>query len=147
MTKQEIIALIAAKIEGQGSQVDVGGGLPKILKGIIDLIQPAPEPIEPEPLVVDGTVEESVEESELIFVPGDVDFDTALPVFEGGGCVLLVNAVDEVRVISAHLIYEGTSGVKEMIGIDTTGKRWVWREEVEIPEDPEEPIDPEEPEE
>lgn len=36
MTKQEIIALIDAKIAGQGSAVDVGGALPQILKEILD---------------------------------------------------------------------------------------------------------------
>ena len=46
MTKQEIKALVAAKIEGQGSMVDVGGVLPTIINEIIDLIpepQPTPE--------------------------------------------------------------------------------------------------------
>ena len=38
MTKDEIKSLVAAKIAGQGSMVDVGGGLPTILNEIIDLI-------------------------------------------------------------------------------------------------------------
>lgn len=38
MTKEEIIAAITAKIEGQGTNVDAGGGLAPILKAIIDLI-------------------------------------------------------------------------------------------------------------
>lgn len=38
MTKQEIKDLIAAKIAGQGSQVDSGGALDKVLNGIIDNI-------------------------------------------------------------------------------------------------------------
>lgn len=37
MTREEIIALIDAKIAGQGSAVDVGGALPAILKGLADL--------------------------------------------------------------------------------------------------------------
>lgn len=41
MTKQEIQALIDAKIAGQGSAVDVGGALPTILSEIIDTIQQA----------------------------------------------------------------------------------------------------------
>lgn len=36
MTKQEIKDLIAAKIAGQGSAVDVGGALPVILNEILD---------------------------------------------------------------------------------------------------------------
>lgn len=38
LTKEQIVALINAKIAGQGSAVDVGGALPAILKGIIDVI-------------------------------------------------------------------------------------------------------------
>lgn len=38
MTKEEVRALIKAKIEGQGSAIDAGSVLPAILNGIIDLI-------------------------------------------------------------------------------------------------------------
>ena len=38
MTKEEIKALIAEKIAGQGNQVDSGGALADILNGIIDSI-------------------------------------------------------------------------------------------------------------
>lgn len=38
MTKQEIQALISAAIAGQGSAIDAGGVLPRILNGILDLI-------------------------------------------------------------------------------------------------------------
>lgn len=41
MSIQEIRDLIAKKIAGQGTQVDVGGGLAAILNGILDLIPPA----------------------------------------------------------------------------------------------------------
>lgn len=37
MTKEQILALIATKIEGQGNQVDTGSTLPAILRGIVDL--------------------------------------------------------------------------------------------------------------
>lgn len=37
ITKEQIIALIDAKIAGQGSAVDVGGALPAILKGLADM--------------------------------------------------------------------------------------------------------------
>ena len=39
MTKEEVKALIKAKIEGQGTNVDAGSVLPAILNGIIDLIE------------------------------------------------------------------------------------------------------------
>ena len=47
MTIQEIRDLIAKKIAGQGTMVDVGNGLPAILNGILDKIAaiPAPKPI------------------------------------------------------------------------------------------------------
>lgn len=38
MTKEQIIALIDAKIAGQGTAVDASSTLPSILKGILDLI-------------------------------------------------------------------------------------------------------------
>lgn len=38
MTTQEIKDLIASKIAGQGSMVDIGGALPTILKEIVDAI-------------------------------------------------------------------------------------------------------------
>lgn len=37
MTKDEIIALIDAKIAGQGTNIDAGSALPEILNGILDL--------------------------------------------------------------------------------------------------------------
>lgn len=42
MTKDEIRALISAKVAGQGDQVDAGGALAQILDGIVDAI---PEPV------------------------------------------------------------------------------------------------------
>lgn len=46
MTKEEIKALVAAKIAGQGSAIDSASVLPDILNGIVDLIpaEPAPAP-------------------------------------------------------------------------------------------------------
>ena len=38
MTKEQILAEIAAKIDGQGSAIDAGSALPGILRGILDLI-------------------------------------------------------------------------------------------------------------
>lgn len=43
MTKQEIKDLVAAKIAGQGTQVDLGGALPEIINAIVDAI-PSLEP-------------------------------------------------------------------------------------------------------
>lgn len=38
MTKEQILAEIAAKIDGQGSAIDAGSALPGILRGILDII-------------------------------------------------------------------------------------------------------------
>lgn len=38
MTKEEIKALISAKVAGQGNQIDIAGVLPSVLEGIIGLI-------------------------------------------------------------------------------------------------------------
>lgn len=45
MEKEQILALISSKIEGQGNQVDTGSALPEILRGIMDLIPTIPEPV------------------------------------------------------------------------------------------------------
>lgn len=62
MTPQEIQALINAKIAGQGSAVDVGGALPQILSGILELAQAsAPKTVvEMVGSVEDGTLEEAL---------------------------------------------------------------------------------------
>lgn len=36
MTKQEIKDLVAAKIAGQGNQIDLGGALPQVIDAILD---------------------------------------------------------------------------------------------------------------
>lgn len=43
MTKEEIQALINAKIAGQGSAIDAGGALPTILSEILELASSSPE--------------------------------------------------------------------------------------------------------
>lgn len=53
MTIQEIRDLIAKKIAGQGTMVDVGNGLPAILNGILDEIAAIPAP--PETVIFDLT--------------------------------------------------------------------------------------------
>jgi hypothetical protein len=58
MTPQEIQALINAKIAGQGSAVDVGGALPQILSGILEIAQSGQKPVlEIEMQAEDETVE------------------------------------------------------------------------------------------
>lgn len=52
MTKEQIQALIDAKIAGQGSAVDVGGALPAILSEILNLASASPANM-PKPLVLE----------------------------------------------------------------------------------------------
>lgn len=52
MTKQEIIDAIEKGIEGQGTMVDLGGVLPKVLKAIVDALpEGGASPIAPEPAI------------------------------------------------------------------------------------------------
>lgn len=57
MTKQEIKDLVAAKIAGQGSQVDIGGALADILSGIVDAI---PEGGGDNPIILEGQNDDSI---------------------------------------------------------------------------------------
>ena len=45
MNANEIKELVAAKIAGQGSQVDIGGALPEVLNAIIDMVSDLPAPL------------------------------------------------------------------------------------------------------
>lgn len=45
MTKEQIQALIDAKIAGQGSAIDIGGALPAILGGILELATQSGGPV------------------------------------------------------------------------------------------------------
>lgn len=73
ITKEQIIALIDAKIAGQGSAVDVGGALPAILKGITDLIpESVGDSVAWEQIVTEGTKIAEVtigEETTDVFAP------------------------------------------------------------------------------
>lgn len=57
MTKNEIKALISAKLAGQGTNIDAASVLPSILDGIIDLID---EPISPAEAAAATTLEITV---------------------------------------------------------------------------------------
>jgi len=52
MTKQEILDLISAKIEGQGNQVDAGSSLGEILRGILEIAESGGNPTPVAPLKV-----------------------------------------------------------------------------------------------
>lgn len=66
MTKNEIIALIDAKIAGQGTNIDAGAALPEILKGILELLP------EPSPNVV-GVINGEFVGGKMILTPEQVD--------------------------------------------------------------------------
>lgn len=85
MTIQEIRDLIAKKIAGQGTQVDVGGGLPAILNAICDTLESGGGGGAAEPLVVIGTIDDS-----FFFTPnsGQPTFAEAKSAFENQGVIL-----------------------------------------------------------
>ena len=62
MTTQEIKDLIASKIAGQGSMVDVGGALPNILKEFADAMGNIPAPMpELDSIPNEGLAEDSID--------------------------------------------------------------------------------------
>lgn len=69
MKKSEIKAVIAAKIAGQGNQVDIGSALPVILSGILDLL--------PDEIVINiaktGSVEGQTTTYDITTVQADID--------------------------------------------------------------------------
>ena len=65
MTKEEIKAAIAKGIAGQGTNVDGGGYLPKILDAIVDAIPDAPQP---QPAIV---IEGAQNADDNTFTPND----------------------------------------------------------------------------
>ncbi len=66
MTKQEIAALVAAKIEGQGTNVDAGSVLPAILNGILDLIPAAPVPPTPADIFAGFSVTTDLDQAAIV---------------------------------------------------------------------------------
>lgn len=73
MTKQQILAEIAAKIDGQGSAIDAGSALPGILRGILDLIPEGPSHVAPEPMIriiIEESIAEAKTRSEMALLLG-----------------------------------------------------------------------------
>jgi hypothetical protein len=103
MTTQEIRDLIAKKIAGQGTQVDLGNGLPAILNGILDAVEGASM----EPLIVEGTNSDSrFSES-----AGQPTFSEALEAFNSGRPVFLhflneESNTEETVLITSHSVDE-----------------------------------------
>lgn len=97
MTKEEIKALVAGKIAGQGTMVDAGGALPTILNEIIDLI-PEGGGGGVEPLIVEGTIDS--ESFEFFPDAGQPTFDEAQAAFLAGTPVILKSEFDSVQVIA-----------------------------------------------
>lgn len=83
MTKEQIQALIDAKIAGQGSAVDVGGALPTILSEILNLASNPPVPqkrvLSILSTVQNGTVEEALAAIRLDGEQVDLETLIALP--------------------------------------------------------------------
>ena len=116
MTTDEIRALIAKKISGQGSAIDVGNGLEPILNALCDLIDAGGGGGAAEPLVVIGTIDSS-----FFFTPnsGQPTFAQAKAAFENQGVILKFEETNnmvpfEVRVIGYT---EGNSDMDYQEGI------------------------------
>lgn len=98
MEKGQIKALVAAKIAGQGSQVDVGGGLPTILNEIIDLI---PEGGGFEPLVIEGRVVDGD-----IMIDDPDSYDEAVEKFRQGFPVVVRFVAADTITYEAIIAYD-----------------------------------------
>lgn len=108
MTKDEIKALVAAKIAGQGSMVDIGGALSAILDAIVDAIPEGGGGNEP--LVVNGTFQGGG--SSMFtrgFTPnsGEPTFNDALSAFRAGTPVILKGQIGDNEVEAKVLSYGG----------------------------------------
>ena len=99
MTKDEIKALISAKVAGQGNQVDVGGALPAILDAIVDAI-----PEVAEPLIITGTWNDS-------FLPnaGQPSWNDAYNAFIAGRVVILKYSQSGMTEYSSVAYYSDSS--------------------------------------
>lgn len=84
MTPTELKDLIAATIAGQGTNVDAGGSLPKILNGIIDLLGGGAKP-----LIVEGTGLDGGEAVEFEPSAGQPSKQDAIDAFRSGRIVIL----------------------------------------------------------
>ena len=93
MTPEQIKALIAAKIAGQGNQVDIAGALPTILNEIVDAIA---DTTGPAPFIFDGTFD-----GETFDANAD-DIVAAKAAYQNGSVVI---ARDAVNNFLASIIY------------------------------------------
>lgn len=95
MTKNEIKALVAAKIAGQGTMVDAGGALPTILSEIIELIPSGTLT----PLIVTGGFDDM-----NLFIPdeGQPTFEQAMAAFRAGTPVILTGETLQVLVTACE---------------------------------------------
>ena len=101
MSKQEITALIAAKIEGQGTNVDAGSVLPAILNGILDLI---PIPIEVDDITAMTAAQlDGLKPGDVVIKKTGNDRHTYLVTYKattGGGICLSYNAAGYGETVS-----------------------------------------------
>lgn len=104
MTKEQILALIASKIEGQGNQIDSGSALPLILRGIMDLIPTIPEPVAA--LMVQSANNTTVGGFQVPELTGEQVTQAYNAVVTGRGCIIVdhdetmhayVNQADELN--------------------------------------------------
>lgn len=114
MTKEEIKALIDAKIAGQGSAVDTGSALPQILNGILELAtQQGPVSWEFN-LIRNGsyTTWESINMTQEIYdaiINGAIDLINIKWDFEGGvGIPRQMPSHDDAGVINVRDGFSGT---------------------------------------
>lgn len=111
MTTQEIKALVAAKIAGQGNQVDLGNALSDIFGSLCDLIDAGGQGGAAEPLIIEGAYDTDLE----AFVPnqGQPSFADAVEAINSGRQVFLRFNWDasEPEAIANYLVTVAREGV------------------------------------
>lgn len=99
MNKEQIKALVASKIAGQGTQVDLGGALPTILDAIVDAIPEGGGGNEP--YIVQGASVSADFSTSLLVVPAQ-EFARAKEAFLAGRVVLIPEIDGIAYMVTAY---------------------------------------------
>ena len=107
MTTQEIKALVAAKIAGQGNQVDLGNALSDIFDSLCDLIDAGGQGGTAEPLIIEGVYDG--DSGTFVPNPGQPRFAEAISAINSGKQVYLSGVWEPTEPESiANLLVIGT---------------------------------------
>lgn len=120
MTIQEIREKIAQTIAGQGSMVDIGGGLPGILNSILDAVEGGGSV---KPVIVEGTID--ADSGNFTPKAGQPSFGDALNAFQSGVPVFFVYDDANSDVLKTELVMDyGVVGGGDTFSLATSSANW-----------------------